>query len=63
MFANDALKMLLSGQTSQFNVKSNACYTMMSIFAKGPVTSISKCNVLTAHTHENCHINTWLSFH
>ena len=38
--------------TSQNNVKSNACYTMTSVFARGPVTGISKSHVLTAHAHE-----------
>ena len=32
-------------------------------FAWRPVTSINKSNVLTARAHENCYINTWLSFH
>ena len=32
-------------------------------FAWRPVTNISKIHVLTAHTHKNCYINTWLSLH
>ena len=48
--------------TSQHNVKSNARYDMTSIFARGPVTSISKTHVLTARAHENRHINARLSF-
>ena len=48
--------------TSQNNVKSNAHYAMTSIFVRFPVTGISKSHVLTACTHENCNINTWLSF-
>ena len=32
-------------------------------FAWHSVTSINKGHVLTAHTHENCYVNTWLSFH
>ena len=43
---------------SQYNVKSNACYAMKSIFARGPVTRIHKSNVLTAGAHKNCLINT-----
>ena len=49
--------------TSHYNVKSNAHYAMTSVFARVPVTSISKIHVLTACAHENCHINTWLSSH
>ena len=32
-------------------------------FAWRPVTPIIKSHVLTAHAHENCHINAGLSFH
>ena len=48
--------------TSQNNVKSNARYVMTSFFARCPVTGICKSHVLTARAHENCSINTWLSF-
>ena len=36
-------------------------YMLISFFERGPVTSINKCNVLTAHAHENQTINTRLS--
>ena len=32
-------------------------------FAWRRVTSINKSHVLTAHAHQNCYINTWLSIH
>ena len=52
--ANNILKMLLSGQTSM----SSQCHNvMMSIFVRGPVTSINKNSVLTAHAHKNHLIN------
>ena len=36
---------------------------IITCFAWRPGTSINKSNVLTARAHENCYINTWLSFH
>ena len=44
----------------QYNVNSNACYVMMSVFVWRPESFINKSRVSTVHAHENCHINTRL---